>query len=192
MPTISNCNVNPVLGNSNIHQINFLSLNIIYRLTLYTGEHQEVKWPAAICQSLNHFAHLTPHHFPTLPNCNNATTHRSNRCNRKPRSSRLNPKLTLTGGSVANYLLQFPDQYTVRALTRDPSSPNALALEKRGAQVVRADLTKPQDLPSALDGCWGVFGVTNFYDSVRLPPPCTAVLALRLDFAVVDVVENRG
>ena len=33
--------------------------------------------------------------------------------------------------------------------------------------MVRADLTVPADVKEALRGCWGVFGVTNFYDSVR-------------------------
>lgn len=69
------------------------------------------------------------------------------------------------GGSVARLLLQHPAQYTVRAVTRDPSSPVARALAAQGAEVVQADLTVPSSLPAALEGCWGVFGVTNFYDS---------------------------
>jgi uncharacterized protein YbjT (DUF2867 family) len=67
---------------------------------------------------------------------------------------------------VAKYLLQFKEQYSVRALTRDPSSKAAKDLTDKGAQVVRADLTVPSDLEEALKGCWGVFAVTNFYDSV--------------------------
>jgi uncharacterized protein YbjT (DUF2867 family) len=67
---------------------------------------------------------------------------------------------------VAKYLLQFKEQYSVRALTRDPSSKAAQDLTDKGAEVVRADLTVPSDLDEALKGCWGVFGVTNFYDSV--------------------------
>ena len=54
----------------------------------------------------------------------------------------------------------------MRALTRDPSSPGAQELVKLGAEVVKADLTVPSDVFSALEGCWGVFGVTNFYDPV--------------------------
>ncbi|KAH9942071.1 NAD(P)-binding protein [Amylocystis lapponica] len=68
------------------------------------------------------------------------------------------------GGSVARLLLDFPDDYRVRALTRDPSSPAAQALASRGAELVQADLTVPASVTAALDGCWGVFGVTNFYD----------------------------
>ncbi|KAI0349359.1 NAD-P-binding protein [Trametes cingulata] len=69
------------------------------------------------------------------------------------------------GGSVAKLLLQHPEEYRVRALTRDPQSPAARRLAELGAEVVRADLTVPADLVEALRGCWGVFGVTNFYDS---------------------------
>ncbi|KAH9829567.1 NAD(P)-binding protein [Rhodofomes roseus] len=68
------------------------------------------------------------------------------------------------GGSVAKLLLQHPDQYEVRALTRDPASATAQDLAKLGAEVVRADLTVPSDVKAALKDCWGVFGVTNFYD----------------------------
>lgn len=72
------------------------------------------------------------------------------------------------GGSIAKLLLQYPDQYTVRALTRDPGSAAAQQLAKLGAEVVRADLTVPADVSAALTDCWGVFGVTNFYDPVSV------------------------
>ncbi|KAH9913715.1 NAD-P-binding protein [Fomitopsis serialis] len=68
------------------------------------------------------------------------------------------------GGSVAKLLLRNPEQYVVRALTRDPTSAPAQALATLGADVVRVDLTVPTDVNEALQGCWGVFGVTNFYD----------------------------
>ncbi|KAJ9497590.1 hypothetical protein H2202_007014 [Exophiala xenobiotica] len=69
------------------------------------------------------------------------------------------------GGSVAKLLLQYPDQYAVRALTRNPSSAAARKLSEAGAEVVQGDLTDPSTLPAAFDGCWGAFVVTNFYDS---------------------------
>ncbi|KAH8810939.1 NAD(P)-binding protein [Xylogone sp. PMI_703] len=69
------------------------------------------------------------------------------------------------GGSVAKLLLKYPDEYKVRAITRDANSPPARALRELGAEIVEADLTKPETLPAAVAGCWGVFGVTNFYDS---------------------------
>jgi len=66
---------------------------------------------------------------------------------------------------VAKLLLQYPDQYAVRALTRNPSSAAARQLSEAGAEVVQGDLTDPSTLPAAFDGCWGAFVVTNFYDS---------------------------
>ncbi|KAL1969956.1 hypothetical protein VTN77DRAFT_7466 [Rasamsonia byssochlamydoides] len=69
------------------------------------------------------------------------------------------------GGSVAKLLLQFPELYRVRALTRNPDSEPAKKLAQLGAEVVKADLTVASDLPPVLRGCWGVFGVTNFYDT---------------------------
>jgi nucleoside-diphosphate-sugar epimerase len=70
------------------------------------------------------------------------------------------------GGSVAKLLLKYPTEYRVRAITRDAHSSSSKALEEMGAEVVEADLTKPETLPAAVYGCWGVFGVTNFYDAV--------------------------
>jgi uncharacterized protein YbjT (DUF2867 family) len=72
------------------------------------------------------------------------------------------------GGSVAKLLLKYPDEYRVRAITRDAHSISAKALADAGADIVQADLTKPETLPAAVEGCWGVFGVTNFYDTVSL------------------------
>lgn len=66
---------------------------------------------------------------------------------------------------MARLLLQHPSKYAVRAVTRDPSSPAAQALATQGAEVVQADLTVPSSLAPVLNGCWGVFGVTNFYDA---------------------------
>ena len=78
------------------------------------------------------------------------------------------PYLT-KGGSVAKYLLNFPSEYSVRCLTRNPASEAAQKLKTLGAEIVEADLTKPETLERALEGCWGCFGVTNFYDSVLIP-----------------------
>ena len=71
------------------------------------------------------------------------------------------------GGSVARLLLQHPDEYRTRVLTRNPKSSASQELARLGAEVVRADLTIRSDVHAALRDCWGVFGVTNFYDSVR-------------------------
>lgn len=78
------------------------------------------------------------------------------------------------GGSVAKLLLKFPEEYVVRAITRDARSSASKSLANLGAEVVEADLTRPETLTAAVNGCWGVFGVTNFYDSVGngLGPLC--------------------
>ncbi|PVH70622.1 NAD(P)-binding protein [Cadophora sp. DSE1049] len=75
------------------------------------------------------------------------------------------------GGSVANDLLKYPDQYTTRCLTRSPSSDKAKALASKGAEVVQGDLTKPDTLTSAFTDAWGVFAVTDFYDTTVLDDP---------------------
>ncbi|KAI3390467.1 hypothetical protein diail_9567, partial [Diaporthe ilicicola] len=64
-----------------------------------------------------------------------------------------------------------PSQYRVRAVTRDPTSKAARAIAARGADVIKADLTDPSSLPPVFEGCWGVFGVTNFYDSAIKDDP---------------------
>ncbi|OGE53436.1 hypothetical protein PENARI_c008G05275 [Penicillium arizonense] len=75
------------------------------------------------------------------------------------------------GGAVARILLQHPDQYIVRCLTRNPESDKAQALETLGAVPVRGDLTVPSSLSVPLKGAWGVFGVTDFYDTNILDDP---------------------
>ncbi len=76
-------------------------------------------------------------------------------------------KLTAQGGSVAKLLLQFPDKYVTRCLTRNPTSDKAKVLADMGAELVKADVTIPSTLPDAFKGAWGVFAVTDFYDTVR-------------------------
>lgn len=68
------------------------------------------------------------------------------------------------GGSVAQHLLA-QGQFRVRALTRNTESPKATALRQSGAEVVAGNLDDPGSLRAALDGCYGVFGVTNFWEA---------------------------
>jgi uncharacterized protein YbjT (DUF2867 family) len=63
------------------------------------------------------------------------------------------------GGGVL-CALQASGQFTVRALTRDPSKHRELAEE-----VVAADLDKPKTLKAAFEGTHGVFLVTNFQEA---------------------------
>lgn len=67
------------------------------------------------------------------------------------------------GGSVARALLS-RGHFDVRAITRNPQSDAAAALRDAGAEIVKGDLDDVASLQAALDGCYGVFGVTNFWE----------------------------
>jgi len=67
------------------------------------------------------------------------------------------------GGSVARHLLA-RGRYAVRAITRDPQSEKAQALSAQGVEVVGGDLDDPASLREAMAGCYGVYGVTNFWE----------------------------
>ncbi len=67
------------------------------------------------------------------------------------------------GGSVARALLS-RGRFDVRALTRNTGSPAAQELRELGAEVVQGDLDDPASLRAAVEGCYGVFGVTNFWE----------------------------
>ncbi|KAF9915359.1 hypothetical protein BX616_006331 [Lobosporangium transversale] len=75
------------------------------------------------------------------------------------------------GGSVINYVLNHPElseQYKLRAVTRNPSKPEAKALQERGVEVVKGDLYDKESLKNALKGAHSVFGLTTtcFDDSL--------------------------
>jgi len=54
--------------------------------------------------------------------------------------------------------------FRARAITRDKNSPKAQELAALGAEVVEADLTKPETIAPALRGAHGAFFVTFFWD----------------------------
>lgn len=67
------------------------------------------------------------------------------------------------GGSVASHLLS-EGKFNVRALTRNPDSEKAQQLKSAGAEVVKGDLDNMDELADAMKDCYGVFGVTNFWE----------------------------
>ena len=67
------------------------------------------------------------------------------------------------GGSVARNLLS-RGRYAVRAFTRKSDSPAAQALRELGAEIVEGNLDDEASIRKALDGVYGVFGVTNFWE----------------------------
>ncbi|KAL4966162.1 NmrA/HSCARG family protein [Aspergillus stella-maris] len=71
----------------------------------------------------------------------------------------------IQGGSVAKSILNDPmvaPQFHVKAVTRNPSKPAALALAELGAELIKADLNDKDSLRVALVGADAVFLVTNF------------------------------
>lgn len=67
------------------------------------------------------------------------------------------------GGSVAQALLQSP-QFAVRILTRNAQSAAAKAFRQAGAEIAEGDFDNVESLQAALQGVYGVFGVTNFWE----------------------------
>ncbi len=68
------------------------------------------------------------------------------------------------GGSLIEYVLENSELsklYHLRGITRDVSKPSAIALKKRGVEIVEADLDEPSSLAPAITGSYAVFGVTN-------------------------------
>lgn len=66
------------------------------------------------------------------------------------------------GGSAARRMLK--EGWQVRAVTRNPSSPAALALADAGAQLVVADYDDEASLAKAFEGAHAIFAVTQFWD----------------------------
>ncbi|KAK0746900.1 hypothetical protein B0T18DRAFT_326512 [Schizothecium vesticola] len=79
------------------------------------------------------------------------------------------------GGSVARRFLRDP-RYAVRALTRNPASPAALALSALGADVVAADLDEPASLRAAFSDASAIFSVTQYWEPF-FRPDCRAAAA---------------
>lgn len=67
------------------------------------------------------------------------------------------------GNSVAKALLE-DSRWTVRCLTRNIHSEKARALQDLGAILVEGDLDDMDSLLKAMEGCYGVFGLTNFWE----------------------------
>lgn len=67
------------------------------------------------------------------------------------------------GSSVVDFLLK-DGTFNVRCLLRNIDSSASKTLFNQGVQVVKGDLENVDSLVQAMDGCYGVFGVTNFWD----------------------------
>ncbi|KAM0541548.1 hypothetical protein ACHAPJ_013196 [Fusarium lateritium] len=87
----------------------------------------------------------------------------------------------IQGGSVVKALLN-DESYTVRAITRNPTSEAATSLRAQGAEVVGADLDDLSSLKNAFSGSYGIFAATNFFQSF---PAMSAE-------AAVDIETTQG
>ena len=70
------------------------------------------------------------------------------------------------GGSVIDVVLShedLKDKYSLRGITRDPSSSKAKAMADKGVEMVQAELNDVESLKKAIKGSYGVFGVTDFW-----------------------------
>jgi uncharacterized protein YbjT (DUF2867 family) len=65
------------------------------------------------------------------------------------------------GGAVIGHMLA--KGWKLRALTRDPGSPAAQGLVRRGVEVVKGDLEDAATLGPALTGMYGVYSVQDFW-----------------------------
>jgi uncharacterized protein YbjT (DUF2867 family) len=89
------------------------------------------------------------------------------------------------GGGLVRAILAQPDAgFTVRAITRDPGSPAAVAVAEAGAEVVRADLDDRPSLVAAFAGAHGAFCVTNFWE--HFDPELEQTQAANLAAAVAE------
>jgi uncharacterized protein YbjT (DUF2867 family) len=69
------------------------------------------------------------------------------------------------GGGLARALLADPGRhFLVRAVTRKPDGAAAQELRRAGAQVVLADIDDAASVLRALEGAYGAFLVTNFWE----------------------------
>lgn len=70
------------------------------------------------------------------------------------------------GGSVIDVVLahqDLKDKYSLRGITRDPSSSKSKAMAEKGVEMVQAELNDVESLKKAVKGSYSVFGVTDFW-----------------------------
>jgi uncharacterized protein YbjT (DUF2867 family) len=69
------------------------------------------------------------------------------------------------GGGLVRAILNDPEKaFAVRAVTRDPESDKSKALSQAGAELVKADVDDASGIEKALEGAYGAYFVTFFWD----------------------------
>ncbi|BDD59550.1 hypothetical protein MAP00_004748 [Monascus purpureus] len=72
------------------------------------------------------------------------------------------------GGSVINSILadsKASSRFHLKGVTRDPTKESSKALASKGVEVVKADLNDRRSLHNVIKGAYGVFAVTNFWET---------------------------
>lgn len=85
------------------------------------------------------------------------------------------------GGYVARALLE-DGTFKVRAVTRSPTKKEAEELKQRGAEIMKADLDDEPSLELALEGAYGAFIVTNFWEHGSKEKEIVQVLGLHVEW----------
>lgn len=70
------------------------------------------------------------------------------------------------GGSVISVILSHSNlaaKYSLRGISRDPTSGSSQKLVSQGVEMVKADLDDADSLRQAVQGSYGVFGVTDYW-----------------------------
>lgn len=69
------------------------------------------------------------------------------------------------GGGLVRAILNDPNGgFKPRAITRNPSSEKAKKLKEMGAEVVEANIDNKESIIKAIEGAYGAFCVTNFWE----------------------------
>ena len=68
------------------------------------------------------------------------------------------------GGAAIDALLDQPQDWSLRALVRNPDSERAQALAQRGVNIVRGDLDDAESIERAVAGTYGVYSVQTPQD----------------------------
>jgi len=77
-------------------------------------------------------------------------------------------------------------QFSIRAITRDPSKPAAQKLTKLGCECVPADLDDKESLRHAIQGAYAVYAVTNFWEKM------SGAVELQQGKNIADLCKESG
>jgi len=86
----------------------------------------------------------------------------------------------LQGGAVVDALLTLAqDEFSIRAITRNPDSDKAKALVTKGCEVVKADADDVSSMVAAFSGAYGAYLVTNFWADMSMTHEIETIDKLR-------------